>query len=86
MKDLDQSLFHGRKIKVLIFNRFLSPLVAAILTCIFLLIVCRYVINEKAYSFHTRMSVLSIISGVTFGTILFLTTNLVYDGLFLLQG
>ena len=73
-------------LRILIYSRFLSPLVAALLTSVFLLIVCRYVLNEKIYSFHTRMSVLSVISGIVFAMIVFLTTNLVYDGLILLRG
>eukprot|EP00347_Sterkiella_histriomuscorum_P021182 403334934 len=80
------SNLNSTQLQQIVLSWFLSPLVSASLTCIILVFVCKYILNHQNFSFKVRMTMASTLSGIAFSTILILTSSLIFDKMFMLQG
>jgi len=54
------------------------------LSCFFLSIICRYVLNEKTHSFGTRLQCLSLAAGTSISFIVLLVFSLIFDDIYIL--
>ncbi|CDW80703.1 phosphate permease [Stylonychia lemnae] len=73
------SNINASQLQTIVISWFLSPLVSASLTCIFITFVCKYIMDSEKLSFNLRMTVLSVLSGMTFMIIVILTASLIAD-------
>jgi hypothetical protein len=64
--------------------RVMSPLTASLLSCSFVWLICKYVLNEKTHSFGSRLQVLSLTAGISITFIVMLVFSLIFDDILVL--
>ena len=76
---------NAQKLGSIVMSWFISPIISATLSCIILALVCRYISDDSRGSYKERVNFLCVTSGIAMATIVLLTFNLIFDGLYLLQ-
>lgn len=62
----------------------MSPLTASLLSCSFVWLMCKYVLNEKTHSFGFRLQILSLTAAISITFIVNLVFSLVFDDILVL--
>ena len=64
----------------------MSPLTSAVLSCFFLFMMCKFVLNDthEHRSFSFRLQFLSVVAGISLAIIVLLITSIIFEDVIML--